>query len=102
MPNDSLALFLGFLVDLLDIFEAEPRIVRFAVGNLDMLGEKDRVLDAHAGTVEIGGKFGLFEKFGRRLIPAGTQLVCDLLGAAFLFKEFAFYFRRTALGLGRS
>ena len=67
-----------------------------------MSARKDRVFERHARSVEIGGKFGLFDKFGRGFLALGAKLVGDLLGAAFFFKEFAFCFRRAAFGFGRS
>ena len=44
----------------------------------------------------------MLDKFGGGLVTAGTQLVGDLLGSAFLFKKLALCFGRPPFGLGGS
>ena len=43
LAEHCLSLFLGFLIDLFDIFQRKPGIVGFAVGDLDMFSEEHYV-----------------------------------------------------------
>src|SRR5687767_2960148 len=67
-----------------------------------MRGEEHGVLDAEPRTLEVGTEFGLFNKLRTCFIAPCSQLVCDLLGTAFLFKELSFYFARPSFGFGCS
>ena len=103
LVDSRLTLFLGFLVDLLDIFEAEPRIVGLAVGNLDMLGEKQSVLDGQARLLhDRQPNSDCSINSAAASFPSGTKFVGDLLGPAFFLEELALCFRRPAFGVGRA
>ena len=54
-----------------------------------MLGEQKGVFHAQAGGGQVGGELGLLDELCRGLLPAGAELVSDLLGAAFFLEELA-------------
>ena len=102
LADGRLPLFFGLLVYFLDVFEAQPGIVGLAVGDLDHARDKSRIVEAHAGAVEVGGKFRLLDKLCGGRIALRTQLIGDLLCSAFFLKELAFCLGRTPFGLRRA
>ncbi len=65
-----------------------------------MLGKKYRVLKRPVAVILC--EFRFFDELCGGFLSLRPQLVRDLLGAAFLFEEFALGLGRAALGFGRS
>src|SRR5947207_846106 len=92
---DRLALLRGFFIKLFDEFESEPTVVSLAIGDDDMIGEKQRIFCRDPEAFEIR----VLDELGCGFFTLSPELVRDLLLPALLFKKFAFRFGRTSIDI---